>query len=99
MNAEEHKDAFARLVRELDRGRAGLSIFGRVPPETMLGAVGAFVICLGLALIGLGWSGIAHSRFLQQELAYLVSGGLLGLALVVAGGFLYVGHLVVRQQR
>ena len=25
----------------------------------MLGAVGAFVICLGLALIGLGWSGIA----------------------------------------
>jgi hypothetical protein len=92
-------DPFERLVRELDRGTRGVSALTRAAPEAILGALGIVLLCTGVALIVLAWFGVAHSRFLQQELAYIVSGGLLGLAFVMIGGFLYVGYLLVRQSR
>ena len=41
-----------------------------------------------LAII-FGWYGAAHSAYLFQEIPYLISGGLLGVALVAGGGFLF----------
>jgi hypothetical protein len=50
---------------------------------------------LGLALAGLvalllGWLGVSATSYVTEQLPYLVSGGLLGLFLVLAAGSLWV---------
>jgi hypothetical protein len=57
---------------------------------------GAILLPLGVAVILLGWSGAAHGRVEQQQIPYLISGGLLGLALVVIGGFFFWAHWLYR---
>ncbi|MCW2669736.1 MAG: hypothetical protein JWO27_1633, partial [Frankiales bacterium] len=53
--------------------------------ESILAIVSAVVLPLGLAMILLGWYGAAHSSYLFEQVPYLISGGLLGLGLVMAG--------------
>ncbi len=43
------------------------------------------LILAGFLLIVLGWNGAASTRFVDAQLPYIVSGGLAGVALVVAG--------------
>lgn len=43
------------------------------------------LVVLGFVLIGLGWRGAAATLFVPTQLAYSVSGGLVGLALIGAG--------------
>ncbi|HWC33335.1 MAG TPA: hypothetical protein VG650_00785 [Mycobacteriales bacterium] len=57
---------------------------------------GAILLPLGIAVILLGWSGAAHGRVEQQQIPYLISGGLLGLASVVIGGFFFWAHWLYR---
>jgi hypothetical protein len=51
--------------------------------------LGGVLLPLGFVLIILGWTGAARSVDEWEQIPYLISGGLLGLALVVAGGFCY----------
>jgi hypothetical protein len=57
---------------------------------------GAACIGLGFLAIVFGWYGAAHSAYLFQEIPYLISGGLLGVALVAGGGFLFFAAWIVR---
>ena len=57
---------------------------------------GAILLPLGIAVILLGWNGAAHGRVDQQQLPYIISGGLLGLAVVLIGCFFYWGHWLYR---
>ncbi|HVV75510.1 MAG TPA: hypothetical protein VHC43_05690 [Mycobacteriales bacterium] len=57
---------------------------------------GAILLPLGIAVILLGWSGAAHGRVEQQQFPYLISGGLLGLAAVIIGGFFFWAHWLYR---
>ena len=57
---------------------------------------GAILLPLGIATILLGWSGAAHGRVEQQQIPYLISGGLLGLAGVIIGGFFFWAHWLYR---
>lgn len=57
---------------------------------------GAILLPLGIAAIVLGWQGAAHGRVDQQQIPYLISGGLLGLALVIMGGLFFWGHWLYR---
>ena len=50
--------------------------------------IGMAMIVFGFVCILLGWYGAAHSAYQYQEIPYLISGGLLGVALVIAGGIL-----------
>ncbi len=50
--------------------------------------IGMAMIAFGFVCILLGWYGAAHSAYQYQEIPYLISGGLLGVALVIAGGVL-----------
>jgi hypothetical protein len=59
--------------------------------------LGGLAIGLGFAAIVLGWYGTAHSPYLYEEIPYLISGGLLGVALVIAGGVLIRGAWSMRQ--
>ena len=63
------------------------------------GGFGLAVIAIGLLVIGLGWNGMAGGGGevngvpnLNAQLPWLVSGGILGLALVVFGAAMIVVH-------
>jgi hypothetical protein len=64
--------------------------------DSLMGAVAAVLLPLGLLVIVIGWYGAAHTPYLFEQLPYLISGGLLGLALVVAGGLVYFGSWIAR---
>lgn len=70
----------------------------RVPDQAM--AVGAAVLLpLGLVLVVLSWWGAARTPFLFEQVPYLISGGLLGLGLVITGGFVLFGSWIARTSR
>jgi hypothetical protein len=63
------------------------------------GGLGLLIIALGLLAIGIGWNGMAGGggqvngvSVLQAQLPWLVSGGILGLALVVFGAAMMIVH-------
>ena len=58
--------------------------------------LGTVAMSLGVMAIVFGWYGAAHSPYLYQEVPYLISGGLLGVGLLIAGGFLYLSAWIVR---
>jgi len=67
-----------------------------------LNLAGSLLMPLGLIAIGLGWYGAAHTPFSFEQVAYVISGGILGLALTTLGGFLFFGSWLARiahQQR
>lgn len=53
------------------------------------------IVVAGFVAIGIGWRGAARSVVVAEQLAFLVSGGVGGLALVMAGA----GLLVVQSSR
>lgn len=63
---------------------------------------GAASVALGFGLIILGWVGAARTARQIEQIPYLISGGLLGLALVFLGGLLLTAGIVIaaiRQDR
>jgi hypothetical protein len=54
--------------------------------------VGGILMPLGVVFIILGWAGASRTPLPFEQNDYLISGGLLGLALVVAGGFTYFAY-------
>lgn len=79
----------SRLVESLSRARrrSRLSI-----TEQALLAVGAGLAVAGVVLILVGWVGTSQTVLVAGQIPYVVSGGLLGLALVFLGGFVYFGY-------
>lgn len=64
--------------------------------------VGGILLPLGVLLVLIGWLGTARTPLVFEQVPYVVSGGLLGIALVVIGGFLYFSYwqtLVIRALR
>ncbi len=70
---------------------------GRLPVEQVLLAAAAILFPLGLVFILLGWYGAAHTGRLYAQIDYLISGGLLGVGISAAGGFMYFGYWLSRQ--
>ena len=64
--------------------------------------IGGTLVPLGAVLILLGWVGASRTPLVFEQLPYLISGGVLGLALVFTGGFVYFAYwmtLLVRENR
>jgi hypothetical protein len=86
------------LVAERDRRFAeGLRALRTGATEVLLGErilmlIGAIVAPLGLLVILIGWFGAAHTALVFEQVPYLISGGLFGLALVFLGAFFYFAH-------
>src|SRR6185436_2740395 len=57
--------------------------------QQILTLVGGFLMPLGLAVIGIGWYGTAHTGYVFEQLPYLVSGGLFGLGLTICGALVF----------
>lgn len=58
---------------------------------------GALSAGLGFAAMLLGYSGAARTPLVEEQVPYLISGGIVGLALVVLGGLLFWAHWLFRQ--
>jgi hypothetical protein len=54
--------------------------------------IGGLLMPLGVLFIILGWVGVSHTPLPFEQNSYLISGGVLGLALVFAGGFVYFAY-------
>lgn len=98
----EHTDLAtreARLVAALSRARRS----GRVSlTERALLVAGGALAVSGVVLIVVGWVGTSRTILVAGQIPYVVSGGLLGLALVFLGGFVYFAYwlaLLVRDGR
>jgi hypothetical protein len=63
----------------------------------LMSVVGMVAVGAGFVVIVSGGDGAAHSPYLYQEIPYVISGGLLGLALVIAGGVLIRSAWSLRQ--
>jgi len=69
---------------------------GRVDLERALLIGGSVLLPLGVIVILLGWYGASRTSYDFEQMDYLISGGILGAALTVAGGFLYFGYWLTR---
>jgi hypothetical protein len=70
----------------------------RLPDRSLLIA-GGVLLPLGFGLIGIGWYGSAQTTLEFEQTPFLISGGVLGLALVVLGGLLYFSYWLTRLVR
>jgi len=95
------RDATTRRPISVRLGTLARSVHGtrghlRFDIRQLLLVGGAGCIGIGFVAIIFGWYGAAHSAYLFQEIPYLISGGLLGVALVAGGGFLFFAAWIVR---
>ena len=67
-----------------------------VPVDKGFQVVAAALIGIGILAIVGGWYGVSHTAREWRQTPYLVSGGLLGLALVVVGGVGYLGFWLTK---
>jgi hypothetical protein len=58
--------------------------------------VGALLLPFGIAVIILGWHGAAYGNVDQKQIPYVISGGILGLAIVIVGCFFFWAHWLYR---
>ena len=79
------------------RQRSGPGLSSRLDiRNTWQVVAGSILIPVGVAAILMGWYGAAHARVDQQQIPYLISGGLLGLGAIIAGALLYWAHWLYR---
>jgi hypothetical protein len=83
-----------RLAAVVDRARPGRSSRN---VRKWLEWIGMALIVFGFVCILLGWYGAANSPYLYEEIPYVISGGLLGVALVIGGGVLVRSAWTMRQ--
>ena len=98
--AQPRDERHERLVSGVARLRSRTG--GTGDRDRYLLVLGGVLVPLGLLCVVLGWVGASRTVLLFEQLPYIASGGLLGLALVVAGGFVYWSYwqtLLVREAR
>jgi hypothetical protein len=84
---DERDRRFVDGVRTLRVGGATIKL-----NERILLVLGGIIAPIGLALVLLGYWGAANTPYLFEQVSYLISGGLFGLALVFLGAFFYFAH-------
>ena len=62
----------------------------RFSPGQFGGRTGILLAGLGILLIGIGWNGAAGQISILAQVPYLISGGMLGLSLVILGGAMLI---------
>jgi hypothetical protein len=95
---EERDERLADGADQLASRRRG-SLFGN---ERFLLALASGLMTFGLCVILLGWLGAAHSTLVEEQVPYLISGGLAGVALALIGAGCLLAHwltVLIREER
>ena len=71
------------------------------PNDASAACYGAGIVLAiaGFAVIGLGWWGASGTKYVYQEIPYVISGGIFGVALVIVGAALFARYSVARLLR
>jgi hypothetical protein len=96
-------DAVARSVSRRARFREAIATIGtRSTADDLIRwmlAPSAILLVLGFNLMLFGWIGAAHTHREIEQIPYLISGGLVGLGLVIVGALLLASTLWVAVMR
>lgn len=85
---------------ESDEAPVGLeALFSRVRSGEWPALAGVCISAVGVIVVALGWYGAAHTTILQYQVPYLISGGMLGAALIVLGGVYSMTSTLANQQQ
>ena len=95
MTAELTPDLVSRY-QELTERATRLRVARRPQGPAVLLVVGAVTTSLGFLLVVLGWLGASHTIYVFEQIPYLISGGLLGGCLVVAGMVTYFAYWMTK---
>lgn len=57
------------------------------------------LLILGVVFVMLGWYGAAHTNIITEQIPYLISGGLLGLGLIIVAGFVASFSVLEQENR
>ena len=77
------------------RQRSFLPVFDWTVARVMA-VLATVMLPTGVVVILLGWWGAARTPFVFEQIPYLISGGLLGIGLLMSGGLLYLGSWIAR---
>ena len=97
LTLEEREARLSAGADELAQGRRSV-----VANPNLLLWVSAVLLTTGLSIILLGWFGAARSTIVEEQIPYLISGGLLGVALSTVGALTLFAHwltVLVRESR
>jgi hypothetical protein len=67
--------------------------------ERRLYMAGILLPVIGLVVIGIGWWGASGTKYVYEEIPYVISGGIFGVALVLIGAALFARFSVARLLR
>jgi hypothetical protein len=96
--ADDDADLRTSRLRSFTRAMGQRARLGPVEfRRTWQVVAGSILLALGPILILLGYAGAARSPYVEEQIPYLLSGGLLGLGCMVVGGFFFWGHWLYRQ--
>jgi hypothetical protein len=82
-------DRVGELEVALGRVRARSS---KDASELVLARAAAVFLGLGILIALLGWLGASRTPWVFEQIPFLLSGGMLGVAVAALGGFLLLGH-------
>lgn len=71
-------------------------VAGPASLERRIALVGGMLAAAGAVLVLLGWYGASQTSRVYLQIPYLISGGLLGVVLAVAGGCAYLASWLTR---
>jgi hypothetical protein len=97
LSAEERETRLADGADDLAQGRGSW-----ISNPNLFLWISAVLLTTGLSIILLGWFGAARSTLVEEQVPYLISGGLLGVALSVVGALTLFAHwltVLVRENR
>ncbi|MCA1833414.1 MAG: hypothetical protein ABR548_10970 [Actinomycetota bacterium] len=89
--ADDARPASRRRFRTRERTRtraAGSSRVGEILRREQRLVSAIILLAAGIAFILLGWYGAANTNILTEQIPYLISGGLLGLGLIIVSGIM-----------
>ena len=96
---EERGERLRSGADELATKRSRGGLLGN---ERFLLALAAGLMSFGVCVILLGWYGAAHSTLTEEQMPYLISGGVLGATLALIGAACLLAHWVtvmIRESR
>ena len=92
----EEPRAVAKATPRAAGTRGSRAEFVRANARLLI-SVGLLVI--GIVFVILGWYGAAHTNILTEQIPYLISGGLLGMALIIVAGVMASSATAERDTR
>jgi hypothetical protein len=87
--SEERDERLAGGADDLASGPRRGSLLGN---DRILLAVAGGLMTFGLCAVLLGWYGASRSTLVEEQVPYLISGGLLGVALATVGAITFFAH-------